>query len=152
MTPRTDFPTFTPPRQFAPGVAPGTLTAFMAGLGTIALIFEIALYIYFCLCIFFIAKKLDVPSPWIAWIPLVQVWTIVSSAGKPWWWILLLLVPILNFFIGIYLWICITENLGKNKWLGLLMLLPVINLVFLGILAFSKTEKTDLAMESTTPA
>jgi hypothetical protein len=36
---------------------------------------------------------------------------------------------------------CITENLGKNKWLGLLMLLPVINFVFIGTLAFSKTEK-----------
>jgi hypothetical protein len=80
------------------------------------------------------------------------VWTFVTSAGKAWWWILLLLVPIVNTIVGIYLWICITENLGRNKWLGLLMLLPIINLVFLGILAFSKTEQPSYTGMGTTTA
>jgi hypothetical protein len=101
----------------------------------------IAFYVYFSLCLFSIAKKLHVSEPWTAWIPIVNIWTIVSAAGKPWWWILLLIVPIINVFIGIYLWICITENLGKNRLLGLLMLLPIINLIFLGFLAFSREGK-----------
>jgi hypothetical protein len=101
----------------------------------------IAFYVYFSLCLFSIAKKLHISEPWTAWVPIVNIWTIVSAAGKPWWWILLLFVPIINIFIGIYLWICITENLGKNKLLGLLMLLPVINLIFLGFLAFSREGK-----------
>lgn len=107
----------------------------------IYLVSVIAFYIYFSLCLFSIANKLNVPSPWIAWIPIVSIWTIVSAAGKPWWWILLLFVPIINIFIGIYLWICITENLGKNKLLGLLMLVPILNLIFLGFLAFSRMGK-----------
>jgi uncharacterized membrane protein YoaK (UPF0700 family) len=98
---------------------------------------------------FLIAKKLDVPAPWIAWIPIIQIWTVVASAGKPWWWILLLLVPIVNIIVGIYLWVCITENLGRNKWLGLLMLVPIVNFVFLGILAFSKTEGPHYTAEAT---
>jgi hypothetical protein len=107
----------------------------------IYLISIIAFYVYFSLCLFSIAKRLHISEPWTAWIPIVNIWTIVSSAGKPWWWIFLLFVPIINIFIGIYLWICITENLGKNKLLGLLMLLPLINLIFLGFLAFSREGK-----------
>jgi hypothetical protein len=105
------------------------------------LILIIVFYVYFSLCLFSIAKKLNVPSPWLAWIPIVSIWTIVSAARKPWWWILLLIVPIINIVIGIYLWICITENLGKNKLLGLLMLVPLVNLLFLGFLAFSREGK-----------
>ena len=143
MQPPAGFPKFPEPEEGLPGMPelPMGLSALMAGFGMIVLVVEIALYIYFCLCLFLIAKTLNVTAAWTAWIPLVQIWAVVGSAGKPWWWILLLLVPLVNIFIGIYLWMCITENLNRNKWLGLLMLLPVINLVFLGILAFSKTEK-----------
>jgi hypothetical protein len=143
------FPKTQKPMTFpAPAILPGLL----AGFATLFIILELVFYIYFCLCIFLIAKKLDVPNPWIAWIPVVQIWTIVNCAGKPWWWILLLLVPIVNIIIGIVLWMSITENLGKNKWLGLLMLLPIVNFIFIGILAFSKTERHAEAMEETTPA
>jgi hypothetical protein len=131
------------------GIAAGGLMALIAGLGFFLVVLAIVPYVYVCLCLFLIAKKLFVPSPWIAWVPIAQVWTIVTSAGKPWWWMLFLLVPIVNFFVGIYFWVCITENLGRNKWLGLLMLLPVINVVFLGILAFSKT---GTSLESPSPA
>jgi hypothetical protein len=132
--------------------APTMLSGLLAGFLTIIIILEIAFYIYFCLCIFLIAKKLDVPNPWLAWIPIVQIWTIVNCAGKPWWWILLLLVPVVNIIIGIVLWMSITENLGRNKWLGLLMLLPIINFVYMGILAFSKGEKHVSMPENAKPA
>jgi hypothetical protein len=149
VTPDKKFPPFPPSKPFMPRIASGGLMALFAGLGTFFIVLAIAPYLFFCLCLFLIAKKLYVPSPWIAWIPFVQIWTIVSSAGKPWWWILFMLVPIVNVFVSIYLWMCITENLRRNKWLGLLMLLPIINFIFLGILAFSKTETS---MESATPA
>jgi hypothetical protein len=140
---------FQPPAGFMPfpgpgkgmqGLPPGVPMGLVASLGIMIYLIAFALYIFTSLCLFLIAKKLNVPAPWTAWIPIIQVWTFVTSAGKAWWWILLLLVPIVNTIVGIYLWICITENLGRNKWLGLLMLLPVINLVFLGMLAFSRTE------------
>jgi hypothetical protein len=97
-------------------------------------------YFYYCLCSYLIAKKLDVPAAWLAWIPILQIWTFIRSSGKPFWWVLLLFIPFLNIIIIAYLWICIVENLGKNKWLGLLMLVPIINMVYLGVLAFSSKE------------
>jgi len=146
------FPGFPETQKQMPFPAPTMLSGLLAGFATLIIILEITFYIYFCLCLFLIAKKLDVPNPWMAWVPIVQIWTVVNCAGKPWWWIILLLVPIVNIIIGIILWMSITENLGKNKWLGLLMLLPVVNFIFIGILAFSKTERQAEAMEETTPA
>ena len=128
------------PEAFPILAIPMLMGGLFAGFAMIFLAIYIALYVYGCLCLFLIAKKLNVPAPWTAWIPFVQVWTLVTSAGKPWWWILLLLIPVLNLIVLIYLWVCITEKLGRNKWLGLLILAPIVNLVFIGILAFSKTE------------
>ncbi len=130
---------------------PMVMGGLLAGFTFVFLVVGLAAYLYFSLCLFMIAKKLDVPSPWTAWIPLVQLWTFVTCGGKPWWWILLLLIPILNVIIIVYLWMCISENLGRNKWLGLLWLLPVINLVFIGYLAFSKTVGQDTGFVADTP-
>jgi hypothetical protein len=146
-SPPTEFPP--PPMGEMPGPPPGLFSGLFAGLMIIYLVIAIASYIYTSLCLFLIAKKLDVPAPWTAWVPLVQVWTFVTAAGKPWWWILLLLVPIVSIIAGIYLWVCITENLGRNKWLGLLMLVPIVNFVFMGILAFSKSEAGGYTPEAT---
>jgi hypothetical protein len=171
--PPAGFPPFPGAQQGMQGLPPGIPMGLAAAFGMTMLFIEIVLYIYFCLCLFFIAKKLNVPNPWIAWIPIIQVWTFVSSAGKPWWWILLLFSPILALFsfivppigaivtpvtimmvliVYIYLWICVTENLGRNKWLGLLMIVPIVQLVFLGVLAFSKTEQPGYTGMGATPA
>jgi hypothetical protein len=97
-------------------------------------------YLYFSLCLFLIARKLNVAGAWMAWVPILQVFTFISCAHKPVWWFLLLLVPIVNFFITIYLWMSIAENLGREKWFALLMLVPVVNLIYMGVLAFSKQQ------------
>ena len=129
------------PAPAAPHAAPANaIAAFIAGFLVVFLVMIVGAYVYFSLCLFLIAKKLGIPHAWAAWVPILQVWPLLSSAGKPCWWVLLLFIPLLNVFIGVYLWICITENLGRNKWLGLLMLLPVFNFVWMGILAFSKGE------------
>jgi hypothetical protein len=130
------------PKQMPDAAGPAALIAMIAAFGMILVFIGIAIYVYYSLCLFLIAKKLDVPAPWTAWIPLVQLWTFVVSAGKPGWWVLLFLVPFVNLFVGIYLWICVTENLGKNKWLGLLILVPLVGILYPGWLAFSKTESS----------
>lgn len=140
-TKKAPLPPMMMPSQGMPGGIEGIISGVIAGFAMIFLIAGLVFYLFFCFCLFKIAKKLDVPSPWTAWIPLVQTWTWVACAGKPWWWILLLLVPVVNFFLSIYLWMCISENLGKNKWTGLLFLLPIINFVYVAWLAFSRSEK-----------
>jgi magnesium-transporting ATPase (P-type) len=133
---------------FENGPSPEMLAAVLAGFMTIILIVGAGLYLYSSLCLFLIAKKLDVPAAWTAWIPIIQVWTFFQSAGKSLWWILLFFIPFVNLIVVVYLWMCIAENLGKNKWLGLLALVPIANLILPAVLAFSKKE----GMEASRPA
>ncbi len=116
--------------------------------------FGVALYIYISLCLYLIARKVGVTDAWTAWIPIVNLWTFVEAAGKPWWWTAIIVglffssvIPIAGIVLGlldlgvvIYLWMCISENVGKNRWLGLLMLVPIVNLFYPAVLAFSKIE------------
>lgn len=123
------------------GVPPGDVfTAMVAGFMTVFLVVSVGMYVFFSLCLYLIAKKLNVAEAWAAWIPIIQVWPFLSSAGKPCWWVILLFIPLVNIFVGVHLWMRIAENLGRNKWLGLLMLLPIVNFVLMGVLAFSKEE------------
>jgi hypothetical protein len=136
-------------------VAWGPLMAMMSGFLVIILIVVIAACIYFSLCLYLIAKKLDVSNPWVAWIPIANLLTVAAAAGKEWWWAGMLLglgvlsvVPLAGIIfeiaclgVWIYLWMCITESLGRNKWLGILIIVPLVHLVWLGILAFSKQER-----------
>jgi hypothetical protein len=143
-----DMPKFPSPKEIPSMPGAGIVGMFLAGFMTIVIIIGIAVYAFFSLCLFFIAKKAGVSAAWTAWIPIVNIWTFVASAGKSWWWILLLLIPIVNYVIVVYLWMCISENLGRNKWLGLLMLLPLINIGFMAVLAFSKVEATAPSFET----
>lgn len=128
---------------------PPDAQALIGKFGILIAALGILFYIYFSLCLYKIAGKLDVSAAWTAWVPLVQIWTIVAAAGKPWWWLLILVLsaiipfagPIISGIVSIYLWVCITENLGRNKWLGLLMIVPLVNLVWPGILAFSRAQE-----------
>ncbi len=162
--PKIEFTVPPPPEPMPfeqPGMPPGFagLIGLLAGFAVILNILSLATAVFFLLCLFFIAKKLDVPNAWLAFIPIVNIWIVIKSAGLQWWWILVLIfVPIPLMFLVLlgpamffivflailalysYPWMLITENLGKSRWLGLLVLLPVIQLVWLGILAFSKTE------------
>lgn len=117
------------------------IVAFVAAFFMLFLALAAALYVYFSLCFFLIAKKLNVPAPWTAWVPIVNIWTLLQAAGKPCWWVLLFFIPVVGFVVIIYVWMCITENLGRNKWLGLLILVPIVSLVYIGVLAFSKQEQ-----------
>ena len=136
-TPRGPIPSPFPPGSALPA---NILAAMVAGFTTVFLVIAVGMYVFFALCLYLIAKKLDVAEAWAAWIPIIQVWPFLSSAGKPCWWVIFLLIPFVNAIVGVYLWMCIAENLGRNKWLGLLMLLPIINFVLIGALAFTKEE------------
>jgi magnesium-transporting ATPase (P-type) len=116
------------------------IMAFVMAFFMIFLVLVAGMYVYFSLCLYLIAKKLNVSAPWTAWVPIINIWTLLQAAGKPCWWVLLFFIPLVSIIVVAYVWMCIVENLGRNKWLGLLMLVPIINLVYMGILAFSKQE------------
>ncbi len=117
-------------------VDPALLASFAKKTFTMLLV----LYFYLSLCLYLIARKLELQTAWTAWVPIIQVIAFLESAGKPLWWFLLFFIPFVNGIVAVYLWMCIAENLGKNKFLGLLTLIPLVNFLVMGVLAFSKKE------------
>ncbi|MCG6551513.1 MAG: DUF5684 domain-containing protein [Candidatus Magnetominusculus sp. LBB02] len=91
----------------------------MLGLGILS-------YLVHMFFLYKIAVRLSVSKPWIAWIPVINIYTMVRAADKPLWWLLLVLVPIINIRFGLYLWMAICERLGINRKYGLLSLIFII--------------------------
>jgi magnesium-transporting ATPase (P-type) len=116
------------------------MAAFAAGFIVVILAFVLLFFLYFSYCLYRIAKRLNREEAWAAWVPILQLWPLVTAAGKPVWWTILLFIPLVNAVLSVYLWMCISENIGKSKWLGLLMLVPLANLVLPGYLAFSRSD------------
>lgn len=128
---------------------------------------DVAIYVWFALCLYIIAKKTGTPNPWLAWIPIADIYLMCKVAGKPGWWtvffcllfilaVILLLafmtmgekspiwfLPLFAFTIiisivlFIIVWMAIAEARHKPSWLGILMIVPIANLIIPGILAFS---------------
>ena len=64
-------------------MSPAGIRAFVMAFFMIFLMLFAGMYVYFSLCLYLIAKKLNVSAPWTAWIPIVNIWTILQAAGKP---------------------------------------------------------------------
>jgi len=95
-------------------------------------------YVYFAICLMKIAKKTDTENGWFAWIPILNVFLMLMIAKKPLWWFILMLIPIVNWIIGIIVWMAIAGARGKPNWIGILMIVPFVNVIIPGYLAFSK--------------
>jgi hypothetical protein len=109
------------------------------GLGIIfvALLFGLAAYVYISLALQTIATKTNTANTWLAWIPIANLFLMLSIAKKPMWWFLLFLVPLVNIVIAIMVWMAMAEARGKPSWWGILTIVPVANLVVPGVLAWS---------------
>jgi len=99
-------------------------------------VFGLAMYVYIALALQTIATKTGTANEWLAWIPIANIFLILSIAKKPMWWFLLFLIPLVNVVIAIMLWMAVAEARGKPNWWGILMIVPVANLVVPGYLAW----------------
>ncbi|MDY6905931.1 MAG: hypothetical protein SWH61_14740 [Thermodesulfobacteriota bacterium] len=111
-------------------------------------------YLFYCLCLYVIARKLSVPLAWLAWVPVAQIHPQVLAAGLPGWWTAVIIgamalsvLPFVGFLLGlallvvfIYLWMRISERVGVNQWLGLLILLPLVQIIYPVWLAFKNDD------------
>jgi len=94
----------------------------------------IGLYVYYALAFMTIAKKLKYDKPWLAWIPVANMFLIPILAKKHWAWGFMFFVPIANFvFMVIWMW-NIYEQRNYPGWLSLMPILGFVPL--LGVLAF----------------
>ncbi|MGA2158738.1 MAG: hypothetical protein ABSG90_05930 [Dehalococcoidia bacterium] len=118
----------------------------------------LVLYIYIAICLMFIAQKTGTKYPWLAWIPIANVFLMAMIAKKPWWWALIIVLAysvavgmmsgslswlgyifdIAAFVFLILIWIGICQARSKPGWWVILLIIPIVNLIFIGILAFSE--------------
>jgi len=115
--------------------------ALVSGLGMgaifFALLFALAGYVYMSLALQTIATKTNTANAWLAWIPIANLFLMLSIGKKPTWWFLLFLVPLVNIVMVIMVWMAVAEARGKPNWWGILTIVPVANLVVPGVLAWS---------------
>lgn len=116
--------------------------ALFAGLGIVAvlvaLVFALAIYIFFCFCCKRICEKCGKDPGVLIWIPIVNLIPLLEIAGMPVWMIILFFIPLVGLVVGIMMWAKICVARGKSGWLVLLMLVPIANLIFIPYLAFSE--------------
>ena len=98
----------------------------------------LAMYAYMGLTLQTIASKTGTPEPWLAWIPVANVYLMCKIAKRPTWWVVLCFIPFVNVIISVILWMGIAEARQKPAWLGVLMLVPIANIIVPGHLAFSE--------------
>ncbi|MGI5897841.1 MAG: hypothetical protein ACOX6Q_01630 [Candidatus Dojkabacteria bacterium] len=99
-------------------------------------------YVYYSFTLMRIAQKLDDPSPWFAWIPVLSSILQLRLGEKNPFLLFLLLIPFFGpialLVITVLAYMRICERLGRDKYLGLLKLCGWGEVVLLGVLAWSK--------------
>jgi len=75
---------------------------------------------------------------WAALIPIYNVIVMLQVVGRPVWWVILFFIPVVNFIIGIIVFLDLAKVFGKSAWFGIGLIL--LNLIFVLILAFGDAE------------
>ena len=105
--------------------------------GLLSYLISLVLYLFFCYCFKLICQKAGTDPGILIWIPLLQLFPLLKTAGLAYWTFLLFFVPVVNVVLFVMMWARILKALGRNPWLVILLLLPAINLLYILYLAFS---------------
>lgn len=99
---------------------------------------SLALYVLTSWGLYKVAKKLNEPHPWMAWVPYLNIYTIVKVGWKPWIWVLYFIIWLLLFLIpGLIIMFIVALGLARRfgRWVGtaiLTFLFPFIMYPYLG--------------------
>ncbi|MBL7148417.1 MAG: hypothetical protein ISS82_06325 [Nanoarchaeota archaeon] len=123
----------------------GAIAALIAVGIILAIILFAGIYVYYALAWSTIAKKLKYKKPWLAWIPVAQLFLIPILAKKKWAWGFMFLVPIANIvFCIIWTW-KVFERRKYPGWLSLSIIIPkvggILYLIAIGFVAWGKKRK-----------
>ena len=127
---------------FAGGIIGGLIVFGIA----IFVILMAGLYIYFALAWQTTAKKLKHKTPWLAWIPIVNIALILQLGGFHWAWVFLILIPILGWAALFVLMIIANWKIFEKRkypgWFSLSVIIPqvggILYLIAIGFLAWGK--------------
>jgi hypothetical protein len=111
--------------------------AAVAGMFSFFFVIIVVLYVYLALALQTIATKTNTENPWLAWIPIANLFLMLNIAKKPLWWLILLFIPIVSIVVAILVWMGVAEARGKPNWWGILLIVPVVGLIVPGYLAWS---------------
>ena len=126
-------------------VDPYTFAGIIAGMALAVAIFIGIVYVYMALALMTIAKKTNTKNPWLAWIPIANLYLMTDIAQVPWWTMLIVvfagIIPyggIASIALMVWWFWKIAERRGFPGWYGILLLIPVVNIIIMGILAWKK--------------
>jgi hypothetical protein len=114
------FPGPMPEQSLAP------IVGMLLGLGILAIIIPVIIYLFLTLMVYLIARKTNTSRAWLAFIPIANLYLLVTIAGKPSWWFWVILIP--SLVIGVLHGIGI---IGKDLSNPLSAIAGVVNLVLL---------------------
>ena len=118
----------------------------LAGMFFFLFLLFLGLYIFSSLALMSIAQKTKTKDPWLAWIPIANIYLMTQIAGMSGWWTLSILLGVIPFIgalatIAIFtvIWWKIAEARDRPGWWALLIsFVPIVNLVMIGILAWGE--------------
>ena len=93
---------------------------FFAAMGATVMIIYCAVLLLIIVSLWKIFTKAGKPG-WAAIIPIYNLIVLLGIVGKPAWWFLLMLIPIVNFFIGIYVAHLLSKSFGKDVVMTILL-------------------------------
>ncbi|HUV31532.1 MAG TPA: DUF5684 domain-containing protein [Acidobacteriota bacterium] len=105
----------------------------------------IAAYVYFTYAQYRIAQKLRHNTPWLAFIPMVNVIQLIQMAQKSLLWFVFCLVPFVNIICLAILWMDVARRTGNPPLIGVLMIVPLVNFVMIGMMAFGRVRQVEPA-------
>ena len=88
-------------------------------------------------CLMLICRKAGQEPGIAVWIPIIQMFPLLTAAKMSGWSFLLFLLPVLNLIAALVWCVKICQALHKPPFLGLLLFLPVTGIFVLFYLAFS---------------
>ena len=118
------------PQLFLGGVVGAALATFII----VAFLVFVAVYIYFALSWYAIAKKRKHSKPWLAWIPVANIAMWLQMGGFHWAWIFLILIPIAGWIaVGVLFIVASWKVFEKLKYPGWLSLSPLLSIIAGGL-------------------
>jgi len=153
-----------------PGVPPlpipTDIDKFVAGMDTVSSILSLLFYVFTAVMLYLIATKTNTGLPWLAFIPIANLFLMLKISRKPTWWLLLLFLPVIApvlalvafvdptggiivavvvgtmILVTIAAWLLVSIGIaqarGKSVIWGILLFIPCTNPIALAYLGLSK--------------
>jgi hypothetical protein len=114
-----------------------TSSGMGAGVGILFFLFIVAVYVFYGYCLGLIFRKAGHPL-WAGFVPIYNTYIMLKIIGRPGWWLILFFIPIVNFIIGIIVYLDLARSFGKGAGYGLALFF--LSFIFIPVLAFSDAQ------------